>query len=564
MINFEALRKARERMEDSNDGQFGRCGNWKIALGGYDMGYEVYYKNYPVMRVNYELNEYEFYNSDYSDVMFTPDTVPQIKKVLEITPRFDNVGDIDDVGDYIDHFGQYVNGVEANVSEDNKMKFKKIMTKEAKLPVMWAIDFRDMHSGIHGLYYAKDRKLVEEFYEALKSVLDERNPEYADDPDLREMDYQTIWDEFYSRGIQQIEEINFRDIGKLPSGKYGIIIDDVEYRLVNVSCLDVYEESKKVTKESKKDDDSMKWTLDINGKEELDELYSLVAAGLNSKTSDAKFFVAKKWRDKLGKFYGDVLSKKDLSQFDESTADNDGTPRIYVGTYAKYNDGSLDGKWIDLTAFDSYEEFVDYCRALHKDEKDPEFMVQDFENYPKKWYHEGGLPTEEEFEKINEFYLMDDDDKDAYEAFVEYTGNDSVDSFRDAYEGRFNSAEDFAYHMVNNLGFDGVGENNLEMYFDYDAFGRDMMFDYHIGDEDNEDAEGNPEDPDHYYDNDGYDQGEYESDRQVAEDFIDNIGGVDQLGKETATRYFDYEAFGRDLLINDYFEENGYYFSRYY
>ena len=25
------------------------------------------------------------------------------------------------------------------------------------------------------------------------------------------------------------------------------------------------------------------------------------------------------------------------------------TPKIYVGTYAKYNDGSIDGKWIDLT-----------------------------------------------------------------------------------------------------------------------------------------------------------------------------------------------------------------------
>ena len=135
MINFEALRKARERVDDSRDGQFGRCGNWKIALGGYDMGYEVYYKDEPVMRVNYELDEYEFYYCDYSDVMFTQDTIPQIKKALEITPKFDNVGDIDDVGDYIDHFGYYVNGVEANVSESggNKMKFKKIVNEETIL-----------------------------------------------------------------------------------------------------------------------------------------------------------------------------------------------------------------------------------------------------------------------------------------------------------------------------------------------------------------------------------------------------------------------------------------------
>ena len=571
-MNFEALRKARERMDDSNDGIVGRCGNWKIALGGYDMGYEVYYKNYPVMRVNYELDEYEFYNSDYSDVMFTPDTVPQIKKALEITDRFDNVGDIDDVGDYIDHFGQYVNGVEANVSEDNKMKFKKIV-KEAKLPVMWAIDFRDMHSGIHGLYYGKDRRDVEEFYNRLDSIYSDDSIQTTEEQINLVSD---LWDEFYPR-IKEIDEINFRDIGKLPSGKYGIIVDDVEYRLVNVmNCLDVYEESK-VKKES----------VDVAVTGELrpwvKKLMRMIGVGKSKVSSDDKKSLLEAVIaacDKSEPMYADLVdikdkyfgtygeSKKMGLKFkkisEESTADNDRKPRIYVSTYAKYNNGSLDGKWVELMKFDTYDEFVDYCRALHKDEKDPEFMVQDFENYPKKWYHEAGLPTEEEFEKIYEYYLMNDNEQDAYEAFVDYTGNDNVESFRDAYEGRFNSAEDFAYHMVDNIGWDGVGKENLEMYFDYDAFGRDMMFDYSRGEEGEEDAEGNPQDPDHYYDQDGYDMGEYESDRQVAEDFIDNIGGVDQLGKDTASRYFDYEAFGRDLLINDYFEENGYYFSRYY
>ena len=572
MINFEALRKARERMDDSNDGIVGRCGNWKIALGGYDMGYEVYYKNYPVMRVNYELNEYEFYSCDYSDVMFTPDTVPQIKKALEITDRFDNVGDIDDVGDYIDHFGQYVNGVEANVSEDNKMKFKKIV-KEAKLPVMWAIDFRDMHSGIHGLYYGKDRRDVEEFYNRLDSIYSDDSIQTTEEQINLVSD---LWDEFYPR-IKEIDEINFRDIGKLPSGKYGIIVDDVEYRLVNVmNCLDVYEESK-VKKES----------VDVAVTGELrpwvKKLMRMIGVGKSKVSSDDKKSLLEAVIaacDKSEPMYADLVeikdkyfgtygeSKKMGLKFkkisEESTADNDRKPRIYVSTYAKYNNGSLDGKWVELMKFDTYDEFVDYCRALHKDEKDPEFMVQDFENYPKKWYHEAGLPTEEEFEKIYEYYLMNDNEQDAYEAFVDYTGNDNVESFRDAYEGRFNSAEDFAYHMVDNIGWDGVGKENLEMYFDYDAFGRDMMFDYSRGEEGEEDAEGNPQDPDHYYDQDGYDMGEYESDRQVAEDFIDNIGGVDQLGKDIASRYFDYEAFGRDLLINDYFEENGYYFSRYY
>ena len=203
---------------------------------------------------------------------------------------------------------------------------------------------------------------------------------------------------------------------------------------------------------------------------------------------------------------------------------------------------------------------MDACRELHSDEKDPEFMVQDFENFPRKWYHEGGLPTEEEFNKINDYYMMDDTEKRAYEAYVDYTDDDDIDHFHEAYEGQFDSASDFAYDLVDNLGWDGIGSDNIDMYFDYDSFGRDLMFDFHIGDEDNKDSEGNPEDPDHYYDNDGYDQGEYESDRQVAEDFIYGLGGVDQLGKETASRYFDYEAFGRDLFMTDYFEEDGFVF----
>ena len=376
------------------------------------------------------------------------------------------------------------------------MKFKKIV-KEARLPVMWAIDFRDMHSAIHGLIYGKNRRDVEEFYDRLKGI-------YSDEdmsPEEQEMLYQDLWDEFYPR-VKQIDEINFRDIGKLPSGKYGIILDDVEYRIINNVSIDLYEESTK--------------------------------------------------RNNKMKFKKIMESESDQGDSDH--------PRIYVGTYAKYNDGSIDGEWIDLSRFDTYDEFVDYCRELHKDEKDPEFMVQDYENFPRKWYHESGLPSKEEFDKINEYYLMDDTEKDAYEAYVNYTDNDDIDDFHEAYQGQFNSASDFAYDLVDSLGWDGIGSDNIDMYFNYTAFGRDLMFDYHMGDEDNKDADGNPEDPDHYYDNDGYDMGEYESDDQVARDCIDNLGGVDQLGIDTMRNYFDYEAFGRDLLMTDYFEEDGFVF----
>ncbi|HMP91047.1 MAG TPA: antirestriction protein ArdA, partial [Kiritimatiellia bacterium] len=59
------------------------------------------------------------------------------------------------------------------------------------------------------------------------------------------------------------------------------------------------------------------------------------------------------------------------------------TPRVYVGTYAKYNDGSIAGEWIDLEGHDA-DSFRDACLELHKDEADPELMFQDFEGFPRE------------------------------------------------------------------------------------------------------------------------------------------------------------------------------------
>ena len=56
--------------------------------------------------------------------------------------------------------------------------------------------------------------------------------------------------------------------------------------------------------------------------------------------------------------------------------------RVYVGTYGKYNNGSIAGEWVELSKFDSKKEFYEYCAKLHKDEEDPEYMFQDWEGIP--------------------------------------------------------------------------------------------------------------------------------------------------------------------------------------
>lgn len=72
---------------------------------------------------------------------------------------------------------------------------------------------------------------------------------------------------------------------------------------------------------------------------------------------------------------------------------------VYVGTYKKYNNGSLDGAWLKLEDYASYKDFVEACRKLHKDEKDPELMIQDTSEMPDG-LNCGEWLDEEEFNDI--------------------------------------------------------------------------------------------------------------------------------------------------------------------
>ena len=56
--------------------------------------------------------------------------------------------------------------------------------------------------------------------------------------------------------------------------------------------------------------------------------------------------------------------------------------RVYVGTYKKYNEGCLNGGWLNLNDYSNYSDFLKACKQLHKNERDPEFMIQDSEGFP--------------------------------------------------------------------------------------------------------------------------------------------------------------------------------------
>ena len=157
------------------------------------------------------------------------------------------------------------------------------------------------------------------------------------------------------------------------------------------------------------------------------------------------------------------------------------SPALYCGTYGKYNSGNLGGMWVNLSTFDSYEDFINFCKAIHADEEDPELMYQDFANIPDSLYHES--MGEEEFNNLLEYCeLCDDYSVEAVDDFLEIFRPEDLDNMQDAYVGEYDSKEDFAREIVNDCYDIENMMGDLAYYFNYEALTRDLFIgDYHFG-----------------------------------------------------------------------------------
>ena len=150
------------------------------------------------------------------------------------------------------------------------------------------------------------------------------------------------------------------------------------------------------------------------------------------------------------------------------------TIQIYVGTYSKYNEGSIAGAWLDLEKFSDKEDFLSACLELHKDEADPELMFQDFEGFPERFYSEGGIS-----EALFDWLALDDDERELLSAYIECTGDESatLDDAQDNFQGKHDNDEDFAQQLLEDC---GSLPSDLPSYIhiDWERTARDIMFDY--------------------------------------------------------------------------------------
>lgn len=160
------------------------------------------------------------------------------------------------------------------------------------------------------------------------------------------------------------------------------------------------------------------------------------------------------------------------------------SPRLYVGTYAKYNNGSIKGAWLDLEDYGDRDAFYEACKELHKDEADPELMFQDFEGFPRSLYSESNAS-----EELFEFVALDEEDRElltVYQEGVDQSG--TIEQAKENFCGKYDSEADWAEQFLDDTGgLEGVPAH-LKNYIDFEAYARDarlggdMTFVRHEGD----------------------------------------------------------------------------------
>ena len=147
--------------------------------------------------------------------------------------------------------------------------------------------------------------------------------------------------------------------------------------------------------------------------------------------------------------------------------------KIFISNLKEYNNGKIIGEWVSLP-HEGLEEILDKISNNGKDE----LFISDYEtdiNGLKISEYEDILQLNEIAEEIEE---MREDELIALQAYLEeYNMEQALEEVRQGnYRIYYNcdNMEDVAYQVVNDCGLlDGVPEE-VKIYFDYEAYGRDM------------------------------------------------------------------------------------------
>ena len=154
-------------------------------------------------------------------------------------------------------------------------------------------------------------------------------------------------------------------------------------------------------------------------------------------------------------------------------------PKIYVACLASYNNGILHGAWIDASSdANEMQDAVDAMLAASPMPDAEEFAIHDHDGINCSEYDSLQIIADK-MSLIEEFEKEFGDDAsgiiNAYEDCFGVGNADDAQKVRDAYCGHYDSKEDYAIEFVESCGYLDEAPKYLQMYFDYEAFARDLF-----------------------------------------------------------------------------------------
>lgn len=199
-----------------------------------------------------------------------------------------------------------------------------------------------------------------------------------------------------------------------------------------------------------------------------------------------------------------------------------GEHRIYVANLAAYNAGKLRGKWIEPST--DVEELEAQILEAIGGNPDHEWAFHDYDAFPNM----GENPNLDDVAAMAE--ILEEHPYDIVKAAMDFTGDD-VDALKEWLDegyGIYESEKDYVEQLVDDMGGpSALGKQAINAYFDYDAFGHDLSID------------ADEEDRERYEDM---------SDEEIGMQYMDDVYG-DKIPKDLADRYFDYDAYARDVFM---------------
>jgi antirestriction protein len=202
--------------------------------------------------------------------------------------------------------------------------------------------------------------------------------------------------------------------------------------------------------------------------------------------------------------------------------------KIYVANLAKYNEGILKGEWIELPSYNLENEIAailgnDEEYAIH--DYEAPFQINEYTNVFKLNELAEEIDQLSDYEKEAIEYILKTGDKDINEA-IETVQNGDYSIYTEC-----QTMEDVAREYVAQIGSVKDAVRNIDFYLDYEAFKRDLEIDGYFSEMEEENGEELTED----------------EKQAIAEELLD------ESSNETKERYFNFEAFGRDIEIEGNF-----------